>query len=127
MTPAAPRINVLQATPAWRVVDFISDLHLSPQAPGATRIFLDFLGGPARAAGHLFILGDLFDVWPGDDCLDAAPDGYPRTIVNALRALTVSGVSLSLMLMFGVNPPIVMTHCVSATESFCPIDHGMVT
>ncbi|HRF12647.1 MAG TPA: UDP-2,3-diacylglucosamine diphosphatase, partial [Candidatus Accumulibacter phosphatis] len=35
---------------------FISDLHLAPQAPGVTRIFLDFLGGRARAAEQLFIL-----------------------------------------------------------------------
>ena len=79
------------------MIHFISDLHLSPQAPGATRIFLDFLDGPARAAGHLFILGDLFDVWPGDDCLDESPDGFNRMIVNALRALTDSGVGLSVM------------------------------
>jgi len=43
------------------VILFISDLHLTPQAPGVTRIFLDFLGGRARAAEQLFILGDLFD------------------------------------------------------------------
>ncbi|MBS1229634.1 MAG: lpxH [Proteobacteria bacterium] len=79
------------------MIHFISDLHLSPQAPGATRIFLDFLGGPARSAGHLFILGDLFDVWPGDDCIDESPDGFNRMIVDALRELTDSGVSLSVM------------------------------
>ena len=79
------------------MIHFISDLHLSPQAPGATRIFLDFLGGPARTASHLFILGDLFDVWPGDDSIDEAPDGFNRMIVDALRALTDSGVNLSVM------------------------------
>ena len=79
------------------MIHFISDLHLSPQAPGATRIFLDFLGGPARTACHLFILGDLFDVWPGDDCIDGGPDGFNRMIVEALRALTDSGVNLSVM------------------------------
>ena len=79
------------------MIHFISDLHLSPQAPGATRIFLDFLGGPARAAEQLFILGDLFDVWPGDDCLDEAPNGFSSMIVEGLRALTDAGVSLSVM------------------------------
>ncbi|HAY27012.1 MAG TPA: UDP-2,3-diacylglucosamine diphosphatase, partial [Candidatus Accumulibacter sp.] len=44
---------------------FISDLHLSPQVPAVTRIFLDFLRGRAREAGQLFILGDLFEAWPG--------------------------------------------------------------
>ena len=83
------------------MIHFISDLHLAPQAPGVTRIFLDYLGGLARAAGRLFILGDLFEAWPGDDCLDspaAAPeDNYHRRIVDALRALCDSGVELSVM------------------------------
>lgn len=79
------------------MIHFISDLHLAPQAPGATRIFLEFLGGPARAAERLFVLGDLFDAWPGDDCLEAAPDGFYRTLVEALRALTDAGVELSVM------------------------------
>lgn len=79
------------------MIHFISDLHLSPQAPGATRIFLDFLDGPARAAEQLFILGDLFDVWPGDDCLDEDSGSYHRTVVDALRALADAGVELSVM------------------------------
>ena len=78
------------------MIQFISDLHLAPQAPGATRIFLEFLGGPARAAERLFVLGDLFDAWPGDDCLEA-PDGFYRTLVDALRALADAGVELSVM------------------------------
>ena len=53
---------------------FISDLHLSPQAPGVTRIFLDYLGGAAHSAEQLFILGDLFEVWPGDDAIDDVDD-----------------------------------------------------
>jgi UDP-2,3-diacylglucosamine hydrolase len=79
------------------VILFISDLHLAPQAPGASRIFLDFLAGRARRAEQLFILGDLFDVWPGDDCIDDAQHGFHRTIVAALRALTDAGVRLSVM------------------------------
>ena len=76
---------------------FISDLHLSPQAPGVTRIFLDFLGGRARDAEHLYILGDLFEVWVGDDGIDDPEDGFNREIVSALRALTDSGVKLSVL------------------------------
>ncbi len=79
------------------MIDFISDLHLSPQAPGATRIFLDYLAGRARAAEHLYILGDLFEVWPGDDCLDDLADTYDCGIAAALGELTQSGVKLSLM------------------------------
>ena len=85
-------------------IHFISDLHLAPQAPGVTRIFLDYLdrlGGNPHPAEQLFILGDLFEVWPGDDCLDdpadALEDNYNRTIVDALRAVSDSGIELAVM------------------------------
>ena len=76
---------------------FISDLHLAPQAPGVSRIFLDFLGGCARAAEQLFILGDLFEAWPGDDCLDDPDDSFAAMIVDALHDLAAAGVQLSVM------------------------------
>lgn len=76
---------------------FISDLHLSPQTPGVTRIFLDFLGGRARAAEQLIILGDLFEAWPGDDCIGDPDEPFNAQIVDALRALTDAGVALSVM------------------------------
>ena len=76
---------------------FISDLHLSPQTPGVTRIFLDFLGGRARSAEHLFILGDLFEAWPGDDCIDDPDDCFNAQIVDALHSLSDAGVALSMM------------------------------
>ena len=46
---------------------FISDLHLSQERPEITQLFLHFLQGPAREAEALYILGDLFEVWLGDD------------------------------------------------------------
>ena len=76
---------------------FISDLHLSPQTPGVTRIFLDFLGDRARNAEHLYILGDLFEVWVGDDGIDDQEDNFNRQMVSALHALTDSGVKLSVL------------------------------
>jgi len=76
---------------------FVSDLHLSPQAPGVTRLFLEFLGGRARAAEQLFILGDLFEAWPGDDCIDDPDDRFNAGIVDSLHALSESGVAVSLM------------------------------
>lgn len=79
------------------MIYFISDLHLSPQTPGVTRLFLDFLGGPARAAEHLYILGDLFEAWTGDDSLDDPENTFDRLIVDALRAVTGAGVGLSVM------------------------------
>ncbi len=51
----------------WNTVDFISDLHLQAQEPQTVEAFAGYLeSAPAQA---LFILGDLFEVWVGDDCL----------------------------------------------------------
>ena len=48
----------------------VSDLHLDASLPPAVDQFLAFLDGPARAACGLYILGDLFEAWVGDDDLD---------------------------------------------------------
>lgn len=65
---------------------FIADLHLSPERPATVDLFLHVLAGRARQASQLYILGDLFDAWIGDD--DDAPP-IPA-IKAALRALTDS-------------------------------------
>ena len=49
---------------------FVSDLHLDPERPQASRLFFQFIEGPATGAGALYILGDLFESWVGDDDLD---------------------------------------------------------
>ena len=72
---------------------FISDLHLSPRSPGATALFLDFLAGPARQASALYILGDLFEAWIGDDDID---DPYNARIVAALRQASDAGLAIHL-------------------------------
>jgi UDP-2,3-diacylglucosamine hydrolase len=73
---------------------FISDLHLSPDAPATTARFLTFLAGTARTAGNLTILGDLFDYWAGDDDL---ADPFNASIVGALRSLSAAGVPIFFM------------------------------
>ena len=72
---------------------FISDLHLSPRSPGATALFLRFLDGRARQATALYILGDLFEVWVGDDIDDA----YHNRIIAALRAASEAGLQIFIM------------------------------
>jgi UDP-2,3-diacylglucosamine hydrolase len=67
---------------------FVSDLHLDPADPAIARQFLAFLAGEARRADALYVLGDLFEVWLGDD----DPDPAARAIVAALRGLTDAGV-----------------------------------
>jgi len=46
---------------------FISDLHLDPERPAITALFLDFLASRALEADAIYILGDLFEAWIGDD------------------------------------------------------------
>jgi UDP-2,3-diacylglucosamine hydrolase len=67
---------------------FASDLHLDSDSPWAIDAFLAFLAGPARGAEALYLLGDLFEVWVGDD--DDSAD-HARTCAG-LKALTDAGV-----------------------------------
>jgi len=66
---------------------FISDLHLSSERPEKLELFKALLQGPARKAAALYILGDLFEAWAGDD--DHTPPHHE--IVSALAAYTHSG------------------------------------
>ena len=74
---------------------FISDLHLCDSRPQITQVFLDFLGKTARGAQALYILGDLFEYWAGDDELLA--DAHHQQIVGALHELVQSGTSVFVM------------------------------
>lgn len=72
---------------------FISDLHLDGSRPDISAQFLDFLAGEARGAEALYILGDLFEAWIGDD----DPDPDKRRVVAALQSLTRAGVRVFLI------------------------------
>ena len=63
---------------------FIADLHLSDQRPAITNLFINFLNNEARQARALYILGDLFEAWLGDDCILPAYE----TIIKSLKELT---------------------------------------
>lgn len=72
---------------------FISDLHLSDEKPGIREIFLRFLNGRARDAEALYLLGDIFEYWIGDDA--SMPQYQPEC--EALEALSASGVFTGFM------------------------------
>ena len=72
---------------------FISDLHLEADRPEIGEQFLDFLSSEAAEADALYILGDFFEYWVGDD----DPDEYYASIKRALRAFTDSGVPVFFM------------------------------
>lgn len=68
---------------------FLSDLHLSAARPDAVDAFHAFARGPAREASAVYILGDLFDWWLGDDQLR---DPLAASVAESLRDVTSSGV-----------------------------------
>ncbi|MDF3868121.1 UDP-2,3-diacylglucosamine diphosphatase [Pseudomonas denitrificans (nom. rej.)] len=72
---------------------FISDLHLEAERPDITRAFLHFLSTRARTAQALYILGDFFEAWIGDDGMDE----FQHSIARALRKLSDSGTRIFLM------------------------------
>ena len=70
---------------------FVSDLHLDDSRPHITALFERFLADEARRADALYVLGDLFDAFVGDDD-DAA---LPARVAHALRAVADAGVPVS--------------------------------
>jgi len=75
------------------VILLISDLHLEEERPDITRAFLHFLATRATQAEALYILGDFFEVWIGDDAMTP----FQESIAGALRALSERGVRIYLM------------------------------
>jgi len=73
---------------------FISDLHLCPTRPHIARLFEDFLNSIAPDAEALYILGDLFEYWAGDDDLI---DPFNAHIARLLRATADRGTRIHIM------------------------------
>jgi UDP-2,3-diacylglucosamine hydrolase len=72
---------------------FISDLHIDATRPAIVAQFLEFLQSEAKDAAALYILGDLFESWIGDD----APDAAQSAAIAGLRALSSRGVPCFVM------------------------------
>lgn len=72
---------------------FISDLHLEDARPEATRLFEEFVREQARGARALYILGDLFEAWVGDD----DPSVCGATVADILRGLSEDGTHVYFM------------------------------
>lgn len=83
MDPAAtPRFHELKAPPAWRSVEFVSDLHLQPGEPSTYDAWRRYM--ERTRADAVFILGDLFEAWPGDD--SAEEPGFDADCAAVLAA-----------------------------------------
>lgn len=86
--PAVPQPS--RPPPAQRIL-FVSDVHLDVDAPESQRQFLDFLRTEAASADALYILGDLFETWVGDDA------GDNEAVLAALAELTGRGLACFLL------------------------------
>lgn len=75
-----PSFYELKADEAWSAIDFISDLHLHAADRSTFQSWSDYL--KRTRADAVFILGDLFEVWVGDDCAD---EGFEAECVAALE------------------------------------------
>jgi UDP-2,3-diacylglucosamine hydrolase len=73
---------------------FLSDLHLAAAQPALVAALEAFCAGPAREAGAVYVLGDLFDLWIGDDQLR---DPVGTRVASALRGVAAAGVPVALM------------------------------
>ena len=69
----------------------LSDLHLAPERTAAVAAFHAFARGPAREAAAVYVMGDLFDAWIGDD---QRREPFAQAIVKSLRGVSDAGVRL---------------------------------
>lgn len=102
MAITVPDFAELAASPAWETVDFISDLHLCESQPATFDAWQRYMH--STTAGAVFILGDLFEMWVGDDCI--RPDLTPTSSdlnfeERCARVLQDTGHRLDVYLMHG--------------------------
>ncbi|HEY8361106.1 MAG TPA: UDP-2,3-diacylglucosamine diphosphatase [Ramlibacter sp.] len=91
---AAPRAQELLAPASWRTVECISDLHLQPSAAATFDAWRSYMEG--TTAGALFILGDLFEAWVGDDAA-----GEPGFDADCAAVLARTAQRLPVFVMHG--------------------------
>jgi UDP-2,3-diacylglucosamine hydrolase len=82
--------------PTAPVALFISDIHLQQDAPRTAQAFFDFLARHAHGLQQLYLLGDLFEYWAGDDDL---PSPFNARVVAALHAASNAGTAVFWMLV----------------------------
>ena len=99
---------------------FVSDLHLSPARPAQTSLFLEFLACAQKSAQALYILGDLFEVWLGDDD-DAAAN---TAVISALATLSAAGVTVRVG--FGNRDFLYGPHFVAASGAQLLDDYAVI-
>jgi UDP-2,3-diacylglucosamine hydrolase len=94
-----PRIAELQAPPSWGTVDFISDLHLQAADTATFAAWRDYM--ESTPADAVFILGDLFEVWVGDDAVGMEGGAQDSFEDRCARLLGQTAGRLALFFMHG--------------------------
>ena len=87
--PTTLQVAALTAPEHWRTVDFISDLHLADDTPKAVAAWADFLLN--TTADAVFILGDLFEVWVGDDSRHDGFEAHCTEVLSQAAAVKTVG------------------------------------
>jgi UDP-2,3-diacylglucosamine hydrolase len=90
-TPMPSCLNALLPSTRPTAALFVSDIHLQLEAVSTVEVFFDFLNHHGRNTQKLFLLGDIFEYWAGDDDIDAPLHGR---VVSALRAISDAGVEI---------------------------------
>jgi UDP-2,3-diacylglucosamine hydrolase len=83
--------NSAMNMPARTIALFISDLHLQESHPRTAAAFFRFLAENAVTARELYLLGDLFEYWAGDDDIDTP---FHQSVIRAIRAVSDAGVDV---------------------------------
>jgi UDP-2,3-diacylglucosamine hydrolase len=108
-----PPMADLQAPAAWATVDFISDLHLRAEEPATFDAWARYL--QSTPADAVFLLGDVFEVWVGDDVLSDPTSLNERFEARCAREMAAAAQRLALFFMHGNRDFLVgqalMTHC----------------
>lgn len=96
MIQTVPRFAALNAPAHWRTVDFISDLHLQANEPATFALWQRYMQN--TSADAVFMLGDLFEVWVGDDVVSPVYASFEKQCTDIIRT---TGERLALFFMHG--------------------------
>jgi UDP-2,3-diacylglucosamine hydrolase len=91
MSTSEPNTDKSNMAQAKALAIFVSDIHLSDALPTTTEYFLNFLHKHAMNAERVYLLGDLFEYWAGDDDCE---ENFNQGIIKAFRELSDAGVEL---------------------------------
>jgi UDP-2,3-diacylglucosamine hydrolase len=108
VTTTATPAQVVTADPSWRVVDFISDLHLQASHSATFAVWQQYM--QRTSADALFILGDLFEVWVGDDLMSARDDPQAQFATRCQQVLQDAAHRMRVYFLHGNRDFLLGTH-----------------